>query len=162
MNDHATAPSRAEHQARMAEYLKAGEARARAIGNKGPVRFGPDGKLHADIVDAYWKHGFYIFEGVVDAAEIEELRADAMTMLERAPATPGARLEAADCRMRSNSLHGVLLLQHSSAAIARCFIANNAQSGLAADNCAVELDRCRLEHNGAHGVRSPPHRGQAR
>ncbi len=94
MNDHATAPSRAEHQARMAEYLKAGEARARAIGNKGPVRFGPDGKLHADIVDAYWKHGFYIFEGVVDAAEIEELRADAMTMLERAPATPGAALDA--------------------------------------------------------------------
>ena len=98
MNDHATAPSRAEHQARMAEYLKAGEARARAIGNKGPVRFGPDGKLHADIVDAYWKHGFYIFEGVVDAAEIEELRADAMTMLERAPATPGAALDAKGLR----------------------------------------------------------------
>jgi len=93
MNDHATAPSRAEHQARMADYLKAGEARARAIGNKGPVRFGPDGKLHEDIVEAYWRHGFYIFEGVVGAQEIEELRADAMTMLERAPATPGGKVD---------------------------------------------------------------------
>ncbi len=94
MNDHATAPSRAEHQARMADYLAAGEARARAIGNKGPVRFDADGKLHSDIVDAYWRHGFYIFEGVVGAQEIEELRADAMNMLERAPVTPGAALDA--------------------------------------------------------------------
>ncbi len=94
MNDHATAPTRAEHQARMADYLKAGEARARALGNKGPVRFGADGNLHPDIVAAYWKHGFYIFEGVVDPGEIEALRADAMNMLERAPAAPGEKLDA--------------------------------------------------------------------
>ncbi|MGE3915055.1 MAG: phytanoyl-CoA dioxygenase family protein [Hyphomicrobiaceae bacterium] len=94
MNDHATAPSRIEHQARMAGYLKEGEARARALDNRGPVRFGADGRLHQDIVDAYWTHGFYIFEGVVSAAEIEELRADAMNMLERAPAAPGAKLDA--------------------------------------------------------------------
>lgn len=94
MNDHATAQTRAEHQARMADYLKAGEERARAIGNKGPVRFGPDGKLHPDIVAAYWKHGFYIFEGVLDTAEVEALRADAQNMLERAPVAPGAALDA--------------------------------------------------------------------
>jgi len=94
MNDHATAPTRAEHQARMADYLRAGEARARALGNKGPVRFDADGNLHPDIVAAYWKHGFYIFEGVVGPKEVEELRADAMNMLERAPATPGGKLDA--------------------------------------------------------------------
>ncbi|MDX2155126.1 MAG: phytanoyl-CoA dioxygenase family protein [Hyphomicrobiaceae bacterium] len=94
MNDHVTAPSRSEHQARMAGYLKEGEARARAIGNRGPVRFGADGRLHQDIVDAYWRHGFYIFEGVVSPEEIAELRADAMNMLERAPASPGAKLDA--------------------------------------------------------------------
>lgn len=93
MNEHATAPTRAEHQARMADYLKAGEARARAIGNKGPVRFDATGKLHPEIVEAYWKHGFYIFENVVGGREIEELRADAMNMLERAPAVPGGKLD---------------------------------------------------------------------
>jgi len=90
MNDQASASTRAEHQARMADYLKAGEERARALGNKGPVRFDNNGKLHPDIIDAYWKHGFYIFEGVVEPAEIEALRADAMNMLGRAPAMPGS------------------------------------------------------------------------
>jgi hypothetical protein len=96
MNDIApsSAPSRAEHQARMAAYLAAGEARGRALGNKGPVRFGPDGKLHPDIVAAYWKHGFYIFEGVVSSDEVAELRADATNMLERAPVRPGAAVDA--------------------------------------------------------------------
>jgi hypothetical protein len=94
MNDQATAaPTRAEHQARMADYLKAGEARARSLGNKGPVRFDADGNLHPDIVAAYWKHGFYIFEGVIGSDEIAALRADALNMLERAPALPGGKLD---------------------------------------------------------------------
>jgi len=94
MNDRASAPTRAEHQARMADYLKAGEERARTLGNKGPVRFDDNGKLHPEIVDAYWKHGFYIFEGVVASEEIEALRADALNMLGRAPATPGGTTDA--------------------------------------------------------------------
>ncbi|MGD9802842.1 MAG: phytanoyl-CoA dioxygenase family protein [Hyphomicrobiaceae bacterium] len=94
MNDQATAaPTRAEHQARMADYLKAGEARARDLGNKGPVRFDADGNLHPDIVAAYWKHGFYIFEGVISPDEVAALRADALNMLERAPAAPGGQLD---------------------------------------------------------------------
>mgnify|MGYP001577361545 CR=1 FL=1 len=47
----APAPTRAEHQARMATYAAAGEARAEAIGNKGPIRFDDDGQLHPDIVE---------------------------------------------------------------------------------------------------------------
>jgi len=97
MNDHtpqSAAPTRAEHQARMADYLRAGEARALAIGNKGPVRLGPDGKLHPDIVAAYWRHGFYIFEGVVGSEEVAALQADALNMLERAPVAPGAKVDA--------------------------------------------------------------------
>jgi hypothetical protein len=97
MNDIASspnAPTRAEHQARMAGYLNAGEARARAIGNRGPVRFGADGKLHADIAEAYWRHGFYIFEDVVSREEVEALRSDAMNMLQRAPVEPGAAMDA--------------------------------------------------------------------
>ncbi|WP_420622720.1 hypothetical protein [Candidatus Poriferisodalis sp.] len=39
----ADAPTREQHLAGMAQYLAGGEERARLIGNKGPVRFGPDG-----------------------------------------------------------------------------------------------------------------------
>ena len=90
----APAPSRAEHAAAMAAYCREGEARAAAIGNRGPVRFGPDGKLHPDILDAYWQHGFYIFEGAVDVAEIEDLRRDMEMMLERAPVDRDATVDA--------------------------------------------------------------------
>ena len=41
-----------------------------------------------------WKHGFYIFEGVVGREEIEELRRDAAEMLGRAPVSPGAKVDA--------------------------------------------------------------------
>jgi hypothetical protein len=78
----------------MATYAAAGEARARSLGNKGPIRFGSDGHLHPDIVAAYWRHGFYIFEGIVSPAEVAELRQDAADMLERAPVRPGAMVDA--------------------------------------------------------------------
>ncbi len=90
----ATEPTRAEHAATAAAYLKAGEERARALANRGPVRFGADGGLHPDILEAYWKHGFYVFEGVVGAAELDELRADADMMIGRAPVRPGADVDA--------------------------------------------------------------------
>ncbi len=88
------APSRAEHAAGMAAYHREGLRLAREIGNRGPVRFGADGALHPDILAAYWQHGFYVFEGVVNAAEIEELRRDAKVMLERAPVTPDADVDS--------------------------------------------------------------------
>jgi Phytanoyl-CoA dioxygenase (PhyH) len=86
--------TRAEHQSRMAAYGAAGEARARTLGNKGPIRLDPEGRLHPDIVAAYWRHGFYIFEGLVSPAEVAELRQDAADMLERAPVRPGAMVDA--------------------------------------------------------------------
>ena len=90
----AKAPSRAEHAASMAHYQAEGIRRAAKIGNRGPVRLGEDGKLHPNILKAYWEHGYYIFEGVVGAQEVEELRADALNMLERAPVRPGAKVDA--------------------------------------------------------------------
>ena len=87
-------PTRAEHAATVGAYLEAGEERARALANRGPVRFGADGKLYPDILEAYWKHGFYVFEGVVGEAELAELRADADMMIGRAPVRPGADVDA--------------------------------------------------------------------
>jgi ectoine hydroxylase-related dioxygenase (phytanoyl-CoA dioxygenase family) len=90
----AKTPTRAEHAASMVAYQAEGVRRAAEIGNRGPVRLGPDGKLHPDIVAAYWEHGYYIFEGVIGAEEVEALRGDAINMLERAPVRPGADVDA--------------------------------------------------------------------
>ena len=39
----------------MQAYFREGEARAMALGNRGPIRFAEDGTLHPDILDAYPK-----------------------------------------------------------------------------------------------------------
>jgi len=88
------APSRAAHAAGMAEYQHEGLRLADEIGNRGPIRFDAQGKLHPDILVAYWKHGFYIFEGVIAAAELDELRADANNMIECAPVRRGGEVDA--------------------------------------------------------------------
>jgi ectoine hydroxylase-related dioxygenase (phytanoyl-CoA dioxygenase family) len=86
--------SRAEHDAGMAAYRQAGQRLAEEIGNRGPLRLTDDGALHPDIQAAYWRHGYYIFTGVIDPAEIAELRADARIMLDRAPTGPDATTDA--------------------------------------------------------------------
>ena len=80
--------STTEYNERMQEYAREGMERARAIGNRGPVRFDAKGNVHPDIVDAYWEHGFYVFENVLENPEIEELRRDVNDLLERAPIGP--------------------------------------------------------------------------
>lgn len=87
----ATVPLTAQDHVRaMADYSRAGEARARALGNRGPIRFDADGKLDRSILDSYWTHGFYVLEGVVGPEELAELRADVDAVLARAPASPEA------------------------------------------------------------------------
>lgn len=90
----ANTPTRAEHAAAMADYIRDGVALAADIGNRGPVRFDADGRLHPDILAAYWKHGYYVFEGVIGPEELDELRVDAMNMIDRAPVVPGGFLDA--------------------------------------------------------------------
>ena len=41
-----------------------------------------------------WRHGYYVFTGVIDQAEIATLRADAQAMLARAPIGPDATVDA--------------------------------------------------------------------
>lgn len=86
--------SATEHANAMAQYFAEGTARARALGNRGPIRFGADGKIHRDILDAYWNLGFYVFEGVIGAEELAELRADVARMLDHAPVAPDAAFDA--------------------------------------------------------------------
>ena len=88
------APTAAEHAAAMARYIEEGEARAQAIGNRGPIRFDRPGQLATDILDAYWRHGFYVFENVIGSEEVAELRAAMADTLERAPVTRDAEVDA--------------------------------------------------------------------
>ena len=74
-------------------YFAAGESRARALANRGPLLFDADGRLAAEIVDAYETTGFYVFEGVLDARELTELDADLANLLDRTPASERAALD---------------------------------------------------------------------
>ena len=74
------------------EYYAAGRARADQLGNRGPVRCS-DGMLAEDIIQAYRRHGFYVFTGVIGAAETAELVQDLNDLIDTAPIT---RAEAID------------------------------------------------------------------
>lgn len=91
-------------EAAMQAYLREGERRAYALGNRGPICFTADGKVHPDILDAYWRFGFYVFEGVLGAAELAEIEADLLNILDRLPSERGSPVDgkgrpalAADC-----------------------------------------------------------------
>ncbi len=81
-------------EAAMREYLRAGEARAMALGNRGPIRFDADGRIHPDIVEAYWRCGFYVFEGVLQADELADIEADVQDILARLPSERGSPVDA--------------------------------------------------------------------
>ena len=82
-----------EHEQAMQAYLKAGEARAYALGNRGPVRFDASGNLHPDILEAYWRVGFYVFENVLRPEELADLEADLHRIRDNLPAHKGARID---------------------------------------------------------------------
>ena len=82
------------HAAAMRDYMREGEARALALGNRGPLRFESDGAVHRDILAAYWRCGFYVLEGVIAEEELAELRADVERVVAGAPIEPGASVDA--------------------------------------------------------------------
>ncbi|MEZ5728510.1 MAG: phytanoyl-CoA dioxygenase family protein [Burkholderiaceae bacterium] len=76
-----------------ARYRAEGTERALALGNRGPARFDADGRLEQSILDAYWEHGFYVFENVASAEERADLERDVATLIERAPVAKGATVD---------------------------------------------------------------------
>ena len=77
----------------MVRYREEGERRAAALGNRGPIRFDANGKLDPAIVEAYSRCGFYIFEGVLQQRELDDIERDVADMLANAPVTRGAPLD---------------------------------------------------------------------
>ncbi|MDC0067685.1 phytanoyl-CoA dioxygenase family protein [Gammaproteobacteria bacterium] len=74
-----------QHRETLEPYIDAGLDRAAKLNNRGPATFNNDGKLTRDIVDAFQRTGFYVFEGLVDKDEIALLAADMQSLLQRAP-----------------------------------------------------------------------------
>jgi hypothetical protein len=77
----------------MQQYFLEGEAKARALGNRGPIRFTAEGRLHPEIIETYLRTGFYIFESVLRTEEIAELKADLHKMLDRLPSRRGSPID---------------------------------------------------------------------
>jgi hypothetical protein len=88
----ATAADYGSEEAAMQAYLCAGEQRAHALGNRGPIRFTAKGELHP-IVEAYWRCGFYVFEGVLKPDELADIERDLHDILDRLPVEQGAPLD---------------------------------------------------------------------
>jgi hypothetical protein len=86
--------SAGQHADEMADYMREGEARALRLGNRGPIKLDPAGKLEQGIMDAYLEYGFYVFENVIDLDEVGELRADVERVIAGAPVEPGANMDA--------------------------------------------------------------------
>lgn len=70
-------------------YCADGRERALALGNRGPMRFDAQGRLEQDILDAYNRCGFYVFTGVLDQGEIDDLAAEFDAVLDNAPVSKG-------------------------------------------------------------------------
>jgi ectoine hydroxylase-related dioxygenase (phytanoyl-CoA dioxygenase family) len=92
-------------EAAMQAYLAEGERNAFALGNRGPIRIDAQGRLSQDILDAYWKHGFYIFEDVLSQEELADIERDVKDILDRLPVSKGATVDkhgrpaiAVDCK----------------------------------------------------------------
>jgi hypothetical protein len=81
-------------EAAMRAYLREGERRAYALGNRGPIRLAAGGKLHPDILDAYWRCGFYVFEGVLRPEELADIQADLRVILDRLPSEKDSPVDA--------------------------------------------------------------------
>ena len=78
----------------IAEYIREGERKARELDNRGPIKFNSDGSLDNRILDAYSRYSFYVFEDVVTDEELNDLQTELEHMLERAPYTKDALLDA--------------------------------------------------------------------
>ena len=77
----------------MRAYREQGTRRALGLDNRGPIRFDATGKLDPVIVESYTRHGFYIFENVIQPDELRDIERGVADILERAPVTKDAKVD---------------------------------------------------------------------
>ena len=79
----------------MRAYLLEGQAAALALPNRGPLRFTESGALADEIRAAYSEYGFYVFENVLSAEELDDIKADLDAMRAQFPTGPESQVNAA-------------------------------------------------------------------
>lgn len=77
----------------MTDFVKAAQE-AMALGNRGPLEVDADGRVDQAILDAYWRTGFYVFEGALNAEEMAKLTGEFDALVDRAPTATGAATDA--------------------------------------------------------------------
>ena len=82
----------------MREFLLDGHARAVGMDNRGPIEFEDNGRLSAHILDAYNKYGFYVFTGVLQQEELEDIKQEIEALKKTFPVGPGQKLAAGGSR----------------------------------------------------------------
>ena len=82
-----------EDEPAMVRYRQEGEERAWSLGNRGPLRADAEGRIDLSFLDAYWRHGFYVLEGLLEQAELDDLESDLAELLDRAPVAAGAAID---------------------------------------------------------------------
>jgi len=82
------------HAAAMEKYLEEGEKKALTLGNKGPIRFQSNGNLEGDILESYREHGFYIFENVLNKAELADIESDLKQIQSQLPKNRFSKIDA--------------------------------------------------------------------
>lgn len=97
-------------EAAMVAYRRAGEERAAALGNRGPIRYTADGRIDPAIIASYREHGFYIFTGLLGREELDDIERDVIDVLDRVPVSKdatvdrhGRRALGVDCTARNIS-----------------------------------------------------------
>ena len=81
----------------MRDFFVERETAARNMANRGPIELDSNGDIESQILEAYWEQGFYIFENVIDADEMSELRSEFHRLLE---CVPRDRSATTDCSGR--------------------------------------------------------------
>ena len=75
-------------------YMQEGLKQALRLPNRGPIQFLKNGALHPEIREAYSNYGFYVFEGVVTAQEMSDVRQDIDELRSRFATHPDSKLDA--------------------------------------------------------------------
>ena len=88
------AVSEERRAAAFAQYCEEGRERAMALGNRGPIRFGTDGKLAPEILESYYANGFYVLEQAIGSDELSELQRELEELLDNAPVARGETVDA--------------------------------------------------------------------
>jgi hypothetical protein len=75
-------------------YMQQGLHHAYALGNRGPICFDTDGQLSPEILAAYSKYGFYVFEAAIGDREMDDILQDIEEMRSRFPTHPDGKLDS--------------------------------------------------------------------